>query len=450
MPPAWLQAILNGTEKREAAPRLYAWNLSNIEGQAQLFSPPASSRSNELTSSHHQDNSHRRIYVLGVGNLGTLFASSIASMPEPPPITLVVHRKDLLLSWSEQPGIEITRRDSIHKHLDFDVELWSEEPPSTGLKREVAQGREIRNLIVTTKASQALPTVDRIRRYLNEKSTIAFAQNGMCKLWPPHWNTYAKSRYLGALHPNWLACVTTHGVTSLGRFKSLHASEADLKIGPVLLNEFPEKSSYLSDVLCRAPILHGEKVTKDELWILQLEKLVVNSIINPLTAILRCKNGDLFLEKEGVLAELINVLLLEAGNVLQALIKDRSTDAIIRPVSHEAALKSKVELDHEDMRRRRDLLNRVSHPQLKEMVYSVGYKVRDNTSSMLQDVRAGKQTEIDEFNGWLVDTATYLDDNLDVTHHRILVDLLHDGKTLEKESLVKHFPFWRGFKSAAV
>ncbi|KAK2050868.1 6-phosphogluconate dehydrogenase C-terminal domain-like protein [Colletotrichum somersetense] len=450
MPPAWLQAVLNATEKREAAPRLYAWNLSNIEGHNQLFSPPARSRSNELTSSHHQDNSHRRIYVLGVGNLGTLFASSIASMPEPPPITLVIHRKDLLLSWSKQPGIEITRRGSIHKHLDFDIELWSEEPPSTGLKREVAEGREIRNLIVTTKASQALPAVDRIRRYLNEKSTIAFAQNGLCKLWPPHGKTYTKSRYLGALYPNWLACVTTHGVTSLGRFKSLHASEADLKIGPVLLNELPKKSSYLLDVLCRAPNLHGEKVAKDELWILQLEKLVVNSIINPLTAVLRCKNGDLFLEKEGVLAELINVLLLEAGNVLQALIKDRSTDAIIRPVSHEATLKTKVELDHEDIRRRRDLLNRVSHSQLKEMVYSVGNKVRDNTSSMLQDVRAGKQTEIDEFNGWLVDTATYLDDNLDVTHHRILVDLVQDGKALEKESLVKHFPFWKGSKSAAV
>ncbi|KAK2062433.1 6-phosphogluconate dehydrogenase C-terminal domain-like protein [Colletotrichum caudatum] len=450
MTPAWLQAVLNATEEREAAPRLYAWNLSNLEGQTQLFSPPASSRSNELTSSHHQDNSHRRVYVLGVGNLGTLFASSIASMPDPPPITLVVHRKDLLLSWSEQPGIEITRRDSVHKHLDFDVELWSEEPPSTGMKREVAEGRQIRNLIVTTKASQALPAVDRIRRYLNEKSTIAFAHNGMCKLWPPHGKTYAKSRYLGALYPNWLACVTTHGVTSLGRFKSLHASEADLKIGPVLLNEFPEKSSYLSGVLCRAPNLHGEKVTEDELWIVQLEKLVVNSIINPLTAILRCKNGDLFLEKEGVLAELINVLLLEASNVLQALIKDRSTDAIIRPVSHEATSNTKLELDHEDIRRRRDLLNRVSHSQLKEMLYSIGNKVRDNTSSMLQDVQASKQTEINEFNGWLVDTATYLDDNLDITHHRILVDLVHDGKAFEKESLVKYFPLWKGSKSAAV
>ncbi|KAK1598977.1 ketopantoate reductase PanE/ApbA C terminal-domain-containing protein [Colletotrichum navitas] len=449
MSPAWLQSFLNATVKEEA-PRLYVWNLSNLEGQTQPFGSTASSRPDELTSYRHEDNLNRRVYILGVGNLGTLFASSLASLPEPPPITLVVHRKDLLLSWREQPGIEITRGDSIYKHLDFDVELWSEEPPSTGLKREVAEGQEIHNLIVATKASQALPAVDRICRYLNETSTIAFAQNGMCKLWPPHGKTYAKSRYLGESYPNFLACVTTHGVTSLGRFKSFHASEANLKIGPVLLNKFPEKASYLLDVLCRAPTLHGEKVTQDELWILQLEKLVVNSIINPLTAILRCKNGDLFIEKEGVFAELINALLLEASNVLQALIKDRSTDAIIRPASREATFTTKVETDHEDIRRRRDLLNRFSQPQLREMLYSVGNKVKDNTSSMLQDVRAGKQTEIDEFNGWLVEMATCLNDNLDITHHRILIDLVHDGNFLPKESLVSYFPSWKGSNSAAV
>ncbi|KAK2003354.1 6-phosphogluconate dehydrogenase C-terminal domain-like protein [Colletotrichum falcatum] len=448
MLPAWLQSVLNHTVIREA-PRLYAWNLSNLEGQSQPFSSPASGRPSELTSYHRQGNRLRRVYILGVGNLGTLFASSLASLPEPPPITLVVHRKDLLQSWSQQPGIEITRRGIIHKYLDFDIEMWSEEPPSTGLMREVADGQEICNLIVATKASQALPEVDRIRRYLNENSTIAFAQNGMCKLWPPHGKTYAKSRYLGASHPNWLACVTTHGVTSLGRFKSFHASEANLKIGPVLSNEFPEKAAHLSDVLCRAPNLHGQKVTQDELWILQLEKLVVNSIINPLTAILHCKNGDLFLEKEGGLAELINVLLLEASNVLQALIKDQSTDTIMRPLSREATSTIKEELDH-NMHQRRKLLHRFSQPQLKEMLYSVGDKVRDNTSSMLQDVRAGKRTEIDEFNGWLVDTATYLNGNLDVIHHRILIDLVRDGKVLDKESLVNRFPFWKGSKSTAV
>ncbi|GKT46752.1 ketoisovalerate reductase [Colletotrichum spaethianum] len=448
MPPTWLQSVLS-TTTRQNAPKLYAWNLSNLENRSPHSSSPAS-HPGELTSHNHQDNLYRRVYILGVGNLGILFASSLASLPDPPPITLVLHRKDLLLSWKEQPGIEITRRGSVHKYLDFDVELWSEEPPSTGLNREVAEGQGIRNLIIATKASQALPEVDRVRRYLNDNSTVAFAQNGMCKLWPPYGKTYTKSRYLGASYPNWLACVTTHGVTSLGRFRSVHASEADIKIGPVLLNEFPGEASYLSELLSRAPNLHGQNVTRDELWILQLEKLVVNSIINPLTAILRCKNGELFLEKKGVLAELINVLLLEASNVLQALIKDESTDTILQPVLGEAISIKKPELDRKHTHQRRDLLTRFSQPQLKEMLYSVGSKVRENTSSMLQDVRAGKQTEINEFNGWLIETAGYLNGDLDITHHRILVSLVHDGSVLDKESLIKHFPCLKGSKIEAV
>ncbi|GJC80748.1 ketoisovalerate reductase [Colletotrichum liriopes] len=203
-------------------------------------------------------------------------------------------------------------------------------------------------------------------------------------------------------------------------------------------------------MLSRAPNLHGQTVTQDELWVLQLEKLIVNSIINPLTAILRCKNGELFLDKKGVLAELIKVLLLEASNVLQVLLNDRSTNAILKPTPGEATLSTKGELDSKHIHQRRDLLNRFSQSQLMEMLYTVGHKVRENTSSMLQDVRAGKQTEIDEFNGWLVETAGYLNDDLDVTHHRILVDLVHNGNVLDEESLVEYFPCLKSSNTVAV
>ncbi|WYZ40022.1 hypothetical protein EsH8_IV_000363 [Colletotrichum jinshuiense] len=440
MSPAWLQSILTANGSADA-PKLYSWGLSNLEDHTP-FSDVIGDRLGGSTSCPRQDDSYRRIYILGIGNLGILFASSLASLPNPPPITLVFHRKELLQSWRREPGIEITRSGSSHKHSNFDVELWSEEPPTSGEKREITDGRGIRNLIVTTKASQALPEVDRVRRYLNGDSTVAFAQNGMCKLWPPHGTTYTASRYsqTPASHPNWLACVTTHGVTSLGRFKSAHASEADMKVGPVLLGlEAPRNASYLSDILSQAPNLNGHTVAQDELWILQLEKLVVNSIINPLTAVLRCKNGDLFVNKEGPIANIIDILLLEASKILQALVKDRSTDAILNTIRGEATSHMK-ETSSKCEYQRRDLLDRFSQPRLQEMLYSVGHKVRENTSSMLQDVRAGKQTEINEFNGWLVETAAYLDADLDVTYHKTLVGLVEKGTVLDADSLSKHFP----------
>ncbi|KAK1674621.1 ketopantoate reductase PanE/ApbA C terminal-domain-containing protein [Colletotrichum godetiae] len=438
MAPVWLQPYLSHMPQK-TAPKLYAWSLSNLEeNQSVLRSSPGRL---DGSISHQQHRSHQqRIYVLGVGNLGILFASSLASLPNSPPITLVVHRKDLLLSWRQQPGIEVTRGDSTQRYLDFDVELWSEEEPSLGPAREVADGQEIPNLIVTTKASQALPQVDRARRYLNDRSTVAFAQNGMCKLWPPHGDSYMASRFPGASasHPNWLACVTTHGVTSLGQFKSLHASEADLKVGLVSPNNSADNASYLSNLLAESPHLNGQVVARDELWILQLEKLVVNSVINPLTAILRCKNGDLFTKKDGTIANIIDFLLMEASNILKALIQDRSVGVILQTAPG-MALATEDEMTRKIGRRRRDLLGRFSHKKLKEMLYSVGHKVRENTSSMLQDVRAGKPTEVNEFNGWLVEMAAYLEGRIDVVHHKNLVDLVENNTVLSEESLGKHF-----------
>ncbi|KAL0931066.1 putative 2-dehydropantoate 2-reductase [Colletotrichum truncatum] len=435
MSPEWLQSVLN---IKSSAPKLYAWNPSDVEPHAAPTDHINHSQVNYKEGSDSRDDLCRRIYILGIGNLGILFASALATLPNPPPVTLVFHKKELLLSWKHEPGIEIKRDSTISKYSNLDVELWSEEPPVGRQSREVANGESIRNLIVTTKASQALPEVDRVRRYLDSNSTVAFAQNGMCKMWPPHGTTYNTARYSqdqSSSHPNWLACVTTHGVTSLGRFKSEHASEADIKVGPVLLNsESHTCVSYLSKLLVRAPHLKGTAVARNDLWILQLEKLVVNSIINPLTAVLRCKNGQLFVEKDGPTAQLMDSLLTEASAVLQAVINDSSADSILQTPSNEETTSNEKQVA------RRDLLERFSQPRLKKMLYEVGYKVRENTSSMLQDVRAGKQTEIDEFNGWLVDMAAYLDGDLDVSCHKTLIGLVKNGSVLQADSLSNHFP----------
>ncbi|KND91594.1 hypothetical protein TOPH_03781 [Tolypocladium ophioglossoides CBS 100239] len=69
------------------------------------------------------------------------------------------------------------------------------------------------------------------------------------------------------------------------------------------------------------------------------------------------------------------------------------------------------------------------------MLHAFGARVGENTSSMLQDVQAGRQTEVRDFNGWLVDTAAFLDQGLDVSTHRALVALVESGTVLNKEEL---------------
>ncbi|ROT38462.1 6-phosphogluconate dehydrogenase C-terminal domain-like protein [Sodiomyces alkalinus F11] len=450
--PPWLRNLLADVHP---PPKLYAWTTSNLPQDTDSEKSNSSPRK-PLQPAHVESCSdperRRRIYILGIGNLGILFATSLAKLPDRPPITLVVHREELLRSWAAHPGLEIIRGSTTEKLADFNVEWWTDQKPTTGTATEVAQGSVIPTLLVTTKASVALPQVDRIRRYLGATSTVAFAQNGICKLWPPYGAVYTSSRFPPGAHPNFFACVTTHGVTSDGRFRSEHASVADVKAGPVLLNPSAEEDedaagipAYLPTLLARAPGLHGKSVPTDDLWILQLEKLAVNCVVNPLTAVLRCKNGALFERPDGAVMQLIDKLLLEASAVFRQLIQSPSTDAILGKERREEGSSSSSSRSNSDevVIDRDILLDRFSYPQLKRMVLEVGHKVRQNTSSMLQDVRAGKPTEIRDVNGWLLDTAAMLGRQADVRHHRTLVALVESRTIVDEESILDHFPSLR-------
>lgn len=426
--PAWLQSVLDDAGP---PPQLFAWNLSNI---------------NQMDSSHagiskNMDDLNRRIFVLGVGNLGRLFASSLVQAPDRPPITLVVHRKELLTQWMAGEGIEILRNGQVENQKNFDIEWWTDIKPDHGPVREVLDGGRIRNLIVSTKASAALPQVDRLRRYLGRESTVAFAQNGMSKLWPPHGLTYTSERFETGNAPNFVTCITTHGVTSQGPFKSIHASLVDVVMGPVLLNpESAQESAYLTSQITQAPHLDGRSVPRAELWILQLEKLVVNCVINPLTAILRCKNGVLFTEPNGAIGRIIDQLLKETSEILQALVSHESSVEIVRDMQVSPASEQRLE-GHESLANiQQSLRQRFAQDRLRELVDRVGHRVRENMSSMLQDAQAGKPTEIRDFNGWLIETAAFLDPSISVKGHQALVDLVESNKILEINQLISYFP----------
>ncbi|XXH04825.1 hypothetical protein Hte_011247 [Hypoxylon texense] len=461
VPAEWLRRVL---EDRTEPPRLYAWTLAN------LCDSDASSRSDKApavvvgTRQRQRDDERRRIYILGIGNIGRLYATFLAKNADRPPITLVVHRKELLEHWRADPGIELVRAGKPERNADFDIEWWTEAEPTRGPIEEPAAGSGggaiIRNLVVATKAADALPQVDRLRRYLDGGSTVAFTQNGMCKLWPPLGDAYVSARFPPGAAPDWLACVTTHGVTSLGPFRSVHASPANVLVGNVSIGGGKlggggggtvRPSDYLAGQIVAAPGLAARRVDTRELWVAQLEKLVVNAVINPLTAVLRCKNGELFTEHDDDrVPAVIDLLLEEASRTLLALAAHPSSDGILQaprpPVDGEESANSETSQvgeasEDEALERVRDeLLERFSLERLRAMLYGVAAKVGENTSSMLQDVRAGKETEIRDFNGWLVETARYVGgdgEEARLPAHERLVRLVVDGKALTRGELCR-------------
>lgn len=411
---------------------MFAWTPENL-GPGAKYNGPAS-------LGPKRDDLDERIYILGVGNIGRLYASYIARQPVPPGITLVVHRKELLSQWVEGDGVELTRDNTVIKNKDFDIEWWTQTAPDHGPVREVADGEKIRNLFISTKASAAMPEADRLRGYLDRHSTVAFAQNGMSKLWPPHGQAYIAGRYQAGNEPSFLACIVHHGVLSTGPFKSIHTAPADASIGPVLLNPQPPPSvEFLTRRITDVPLLNSKSVSAGELWLLQLEKLVMNAVINPLTALLRCKNGELFAggEHDNPLGQVLHKLLAETSAVLQALVNHDSSASLLASYANQ---NQPTNSDHsvENVRKlQRELTDRFSLPCLKKKLYTFGIKVGENRSSMLQDVEAGKPTEIRDFNGSLVDIAAFLGQGLDVSTHQALIELVEANSILDKEALVK-------------
>lgn len=442
IPAEWLQRIIKDDSK---PPKLYAQRLENLLAENKTRSKATRWPPSKMRAGGRDEDDRRRIYILGVGNIGRLYAMSLSKLANSPPITLVVHRRELLEHWAADPGIELTRDGLTYRNTNFDIEWWTDTAPLEGPAVEVAAGRNIGNLIIATKASDAMPQVDRVRRYLGSHSTVAFAQNGICKLWPPLGNAYVQARFPDGTSPNWIVCVTTHGVTSEGPFKSTHASPAGALVGPVMSSGGDRtgrdddgagmETGYLMRQIADAPDLDARLVSRKELWVAQLEKLVVNATINPLTAVLRCQNGELLVARDDDLSLVIDRLLDEAAKVLGALILDAKSEEILLsefaqqgPVSNDSAVEYLANSQ-------KQLLERFSFPRLRNMFLDVGERVSANTSSMLQDVRSGKATEIDDFNGWLVDTAKLLDQDFRLPTHERLIPIVKAQVQLTRAQL---------------
>ncbi|NBI29408.1 2-dehydropantoate 2-reductase [Chengkuizengella marina] len=112
-------------------------------------------------------------------------------------------------------------------------------------------------------------------------------------------------------------------------------------------------------------------------------KLLINAVINPLTAILKVSNGKL-LTSENWMILMKN--LLEEGQL----------------VANAAGVTIKE--------------------QLWDQLIEVCQKTSNNSSSMLQDVLEGRETEIDRINGSLIRVASEY--KIDVPNHQVVFNLV--------------------------
>lgn len=202
-------------------------------------------------------------------------------------------------------------------------------------------------LLVTLKAWQVSTAVKNLARELPASSPIVLIHNGMGTL-----------DELKNLEQPLLVGLTTQAARRDGNL-IIHVANGTTHLGPA--NEKAQQHSELADILHAAL---PDVAWHNDLGTASWKKLAVNCVINPLTALYDCPNGDLVKYPDEVA-----LVCAEVAAVMQ------------REGHHATA---------------EDLLF---------YVWQIIESTAGNISSMLQDIRAQRHTEADYITGYLLRRA---------------------------------------------
>ena len=318
------------------------------------------------------------IHIIGLGSIGSFLAHSIRALPNPPPVRLLIHRENLYDEFASKNwtlGLRVSEDGPLQEQRGFDAELLSQSS-STSTSAE-----PIRNLIVAVKASATVSALRPIQHRLGPQSTICLFQNGMGQMEDLNEKIFTNP----AMRPTYMFGIMRHGVylrspteailSGLNGRAAIGVVDAEENIGTRQADP-----QFLLDTLLRSPILRCEQLAWKELLQNQLFKLAANCVLNPLTAILDVRNG--VIKENSDLQPLIQRLLQEISLVFQSLPEIRDLPS--------------------------EQKDRFSVSSLKGLVMDTIEKTAGNSSSMREDVRKGRATEIEYINGWILRRAREL------------------------------------------
>ena len=323
---------------------------------------------------HSTINVPSRIYILGTGSIGGLVAHSLASLPHPPPITLLLHSKKRLSDWYEQgQSVKLITHGLLDTKIGFDAE--SIRRPAATTDSPSSEAEIIHNLIISVKAFQTVDALKRVAHRLRRESSIVFFQNGMGIIEEVNDLVFPDP----AQRPQYMLGVISHGVYRENPFTIVHAGAGTIALAIIPRNVeeikpiFAPSAFYLLRTLTRSPVLAAVGFPPTDFFQLQLEKLAVNAIINPLTALFDCLNGDL-LHRPSI-SRIIRLLLAEISLVIKSLPELQGVP---------------------------NVTTRFDIKRLEVLVISTAGKTAANRSSTLQDMERGNRTEIEYITGYIV------------------------------------------------
>lgn len=332
----------------------------------------------------------------------------------------------------------------------------------------------LENLIISTKVHQTVSAIAPLLPVITPETSILLLQNGMgsfetlCSLfWPdprerPQFflgiTTHGVNskdvppRKIDETSEAYKNLATAHGFAvfsdqhQLSNFSFNHASVGTLKIAKVpnaSNNSAPEKvsgesvesvessessesagrpdqnetlnyqlalQSPLVQSLLQAPGLQTELLTYTQFVVAQIDKLVANAVINPLTSLYDCYNGELTALES--IEYLVDRIVGEISSVFHAEYK-----SVLVPEA---------------------LANALDNKRLASIVFDVITKTAENRSSMLQDVQILKDSEIDHINGYIVGLGQK--HRIGTLHNKMIMEMVKSKISLGRDRNRRSIP----------
>ncbi len=279
-----------------------------------------------------------RIGVLGAGSIGILFGTLFYQSGND---VILYNQNRTIVSSVRKHGVRLTETDG----RKFRVKIPVDFPPRTLRDHDL--------VLVTVKAYD---TIDVARRYSGSigDTTILTLQNGL-------GNYEILSKYLGKTS-------VLVGSTSEAALTTVPGMVAHTGTGSTWIGEYDGRNSKRANEIVKAITetglsVEGTRNIRGVLW----SKAIVNSAINPVSALTRLSNGQV--GSTSGLRSVMYSVITEGVRVSSA---------------------ERVRL----------------HPSSpRETMRSILRATAKNKSSMLQDVEHNRQTEIEQLNGMILRTA---------------------------------------------
>lgn len=379
---------------------------------------------------------NRTIHVLGLDTVGKYIAHSIAALPQPPPVTLLMHRPLMMQYWhDEEAAIHVIKGNKLETQTNFHIESSAEFKRQDDRQRFVGFGPNtehtsepprypIDTLIVATPTERTVKALLTIKDRLRESSTILFINDGLGLAELVNEKVFTDPYR----RPTYILGNITHNLEATER----HFTIIEKEPGQLQCSKLPQDyvsrshggtgtlrrtdmswsagAKHLVGTLARTPCLSTKTLGHKSFFASQLQQLVANAVIGPLSVVYDTTNDHLLYN-------------FAASQAMRALLNEMSY--LIRSFPE---LQSLPQI-HDDF----------APEKLYAVIVSKIRKSGKNLTKMLQDVRAGNRTEIMFHNGYLHRRAYEL--GIDAPRNEMLLHLVTGKRAARIRELNNYIPF---------